>query len=77
MGNATGCMEALDVLRASLLVSYHGDDSKASRSGFATSGKGKKKKTPTSSDDVPTARPSSDAEIASWKAQADWLESEL
>jgi len=77
MGNATGCMEALDVLRASLLVSYHGDDSKASRSGFATSGKGKKKKTPTSSDDVPTARPSSDAEIAAWKAQADWLESEL
>jgi len=77
MGNATGCMETLDVLRASLLVSYHGDDSKASRSGFATSGKGKKKKTPTSSDDVPTARPSSDAEIAAWKAQADWLESEL
>ena len=77
MGNATGCMEALDVLRASLLVSYHGDDSKASRSGFATSGKGKKKKTPTSSDDVPTARPSSDAEIAAWKTQADWLESEL
>ena len=77
MGNAAGCMEALEVLRASLLVSYHGDDSKASRSGFATRGKGKKKKTPTSSDDVPTARPSSDAEIAAWKAQADWLESEL
>lgn len=77
MGNATGCMEALEVLRASLLVSYHGDESKASRSGFATRGKGKKKKTPTSLDDVPTARPSSDAEIAAWKAQADWLESEL
>ncbi|KAL7433660.1 hypothetical protein ACHAXM_003643 [Skeletonema potamos] len=77
MGNATGCMEALEVLRASLLVSYHGDDSKASRSGFATRGKGKKKKTPTSLDDVPTARPSSDAEIAAWEAQADWLESEL
>lgn len=77
MGNATGCTEALDVLRASLLVSYHGDGSKAGRSGFATSGKGKKKKTPASSDDVPTARPSSDAEIAAWKAQADWLESEL
>lgn len=78
MGNATGCTEALDVLRASLLVSYHGDGSKAGRSGFATSGKGKKKKkTPTSADDVPTARPSSDAEIAAWKAQADWLESEL
>ncbi|KAL7496359.1 hypothetical protein ACHAWT_004597 [Skeletonema menzelii] len=77
MGNATGCMEALDVLRASLLVSYHGDDSKAGRSGFATSGKGKKKKTPTSADDVPTARPSSDSEIAAWKSQADWLESEL
>ena len=76
MGNTNGCMEALDVFRASLLVSYHGDDSKTSRSGFATNGK-KKKKTPTSSDDVPTARPSSDAEVAAWVAQTDLLESEL
>ena len=77
MGNTTGCTEALEVLRASLLVSYHGDNSTANKNIFGKKGKGKKKITPATEDDVPTARPCSDAEIAAWKAQADWLESEL
>lgn len=77
MGNTTGCTEALEVLRASLLVSYHGDNSTANKNIFGKKGKGKKKSTPATEDDVPTARPCSDAEIAAWKAQADWLESEL
>ena len=77
MGNTTGCTEALEVLRASLLVSYHGDNSTANKNIFGKKGKGKKKITPATEDDVPTARPCSDAEIAACKAQADWLESEL
>jgi hypothetical protein len=77
MGNTTGCTEALEVLRASLLVSYHGDNSTANKNIFGKKGKGKKKITPATEDDVPTARPCSDAEIVAWKAQADWLESEL
>ena len=47
MGNATGCLEVLDVLRASLLVSYHGDDELQvgkSEGGLASSPKGKKGK---------------------------------
>ncbi|KAL7527160.1 hypothetical protein ACHAXR_004734, partial [Thalassiosira sp. AJA248-18] len=63
MGHATGCLEALDVLRASLLVSYHGDDNneggkKKTKKGEAGGGggpgspkrnKGKKKKGASSS----------------------------
>jgi len=51
MGNATGCLEVLDVLRASLLVSYHGDDEQQvgkseGGSGSPKGKKGKKKKAP-------------------------------
>mmetsp|Transcript_3725 Transcript_3725/g.8288 ORF Transcript_3725/g.8288 Transcript_3725/m.8288 type:complete len:792 (+) Transcript_3725:619-2994(+) len=98
MGNATGCLETLDVLRASLLLSYHGDGGddgkKNSEGGSSTGGggspkraKGKKKKLSTSVggsgggrsnvQDVPTAKPASDAEAIAWNARADWLESEL
>ena len=54
MGNVTGCLEVLSVLRASLLVSYHGDEREKNKSmndeGLSTIGsspkrtKGKKKK---------------------------------
>ena len=93
MGNVNGCMQVLEVLRASLLVSYHGDDVKKSdapsspkRGGGGGSNKGKKNKGSASSSvvggqgsdvHVPTAKPASASEISAWNARANWLESEV
>mmetsp|Transcript_46350 Transcript_46350/g.98295 ORF Transcript_46350/g.98295 Transcript_46350/m.98295 type:complete len:910 (+) Transcript_46350:81-2810(+) len=93
MGNTAVCLEALGMLRASLLASYHGDDNKDSGDkekgggGAGLSPKragGKKKKGVTGvcvgnagTRDVPTAKPASWAEGVAWSARADFLESEL
>jgi hypothetical protein len=85
MGNVGGCLETLAVLRASLGVAYRGDGEGKKAPGSPKSN-GKKKKSVSKSEsneisvslqDVPTARPSSDADAVAWNARADWVESEL
>ena len=90
MGNVSGCMEALAVLRASLKVSYMGDDAVEGGKvpGSPKRNKVKKKKGSSVSEsndgetkvdlqDVPTAQPASEAEAFAWNARTDWVESEL
>jgi len=93
MGNVTSCLEALDVLRASMLVSYHGDESEKIKlineegSSSPKRAKGKKKKgsvvasTASSGEieekDVPTAKPASNVETVAWNALTKLLESEV
>ena len=88
MGNASGCLDALAVLRASLEISYCGDDEtdEKKKAPGSPKSKGKKKKGVKKSEssdisieksEVPAAKPASEAETISWKARADWVESEL
>eukprot|EP00956_Cyclotella_meneghiniana_P007206 scaffold9864_cov71-Cyclotella_meneghiniana.AAC.6 len=86
MGNVSGCLETLAVLRASLEVSYRVDDEdKEGKASVSPKINGKKKKTARSESngisvahqDVPTAKPSSEVEAVAWNARADWVESEL
>ena len=91
MGNVGGCLEALAVLRASLEISYRGDDESGDGRGNkkapgSPKSKGKKKKGVNKSessdisierDDVPAAKPASEVETIAWNARADWVESEL
>lgn len=93
MGNVAGCLEALNVLRASLLISYHGDESENSKFNENEMGsshkrtKGKKQKGSTlvatassgeiEKKDIPTAKPASSDEASAWFALTKLVETEL
>jgi hypothetical protein len=88
MGSVGACLETLAVLRASLGVSYRGDNVESSekKTPGSPKSKGKKKKGVVKSEsseislaaqDVPTAKPSSEVEAIAWNARADLVESEL
>ena len=88
MGNTTRCLETLAILRASLDVSYRGDDedNENGKASGSPKAKAKNKKSLNKSNhiesstlnrDVPTAKPCSELEAIAWNARADWLQSEL
>ena len=92
MGNVGGCSEALDLLRASLLGNRHGTEGTHAGT-ESPKRKNKKKKNlggnaalvasgggesrASAPEDVPTAKPASEAEAVAWMARADWIQSEL